>query len=107
MGEGRNTMLRRGLCADPLSESVQDRCDSSVVIEEEKKEIGKKYSLQKWHRSEEALAAFSLINFHDWSLFRMTVFGIMFVTPVRVMHSIHVLTVSLSVLDRHCLNALL
>ena len=32
VGEGRNTVLRRGRCANPLSKAVQDRFDASVGI---------------------------------------------------------------------------
>jgi hypothetical protein len=35
VGEGRNTMLRRGRCASPVSESVHGRLGSSIVIEEQ------------------------------------------------------------------------
>ena len=34
VGKGRNTMLRRGCCASPVSESVHSRLGFSRVIEE-------------------------------------------------------------------------
>ena len=43
-GEGRNTMVKRGRCASPLSESVHSRLGFSMVIEEQnetdRKQIG-------------------------------------------------------------------
>ncbi len=36
LGEGRNTMLRRGWCVSPVSVAVHDRFGSSVRIEEQK-----------------------------------------------------------------------
>jgi hypothetical protein len=38
VGEGRNTMVRRGRCASPVSESVHGRLSSSKVIEEQNEE---------------------------------------------------------------------
>ncbi len=35
VGEGRNTMLRRGRCASSVSESVHGRLGFSMVIEEQ------------------------------------------------------------------------
>ncbi len=37
VGEGRNTMVRRGRWVNPVSESVHDRFSSSKVIEEQSK----------------------------------------------------------------------
>ena len=36
LGEGRNTMLRRGWCVSPVPVAVHDRFGSSVRIEEQK-----------------------------------------------------------------------
>lgn len=38
VGEGRNTMLKRGRCASPVSVSVHGRLSSSKVIEEQNEE---------------------------------------------------------------------
>lgn len=82
--DGRNTMLRKGRCASPVSESVQGRLSSSRVIEEQNEgyHLGARNRQPRIVRSGQTaqpqnpakyFTCFGYCAYFDWLLYYLTV----------------------------------